>query len=122
MHTDSFITDCSGCELELLAAVGVADSYFSRDRGSTRCFRPEELVEDLSLAIRIKVQLVVHDVASADIGYVFHAVGVRARHVVPDVLPPAKASFNDFEFVRDKHQSFVCIAFNQLQVVFPAQH
>jgi len=100
VYAVSFIRDRSGSELELLAAVGVADAYFSRDRGSHGSFGPEELVEDLPLAAGIEVQLVVRDVASADVGHVFHAVAVRARHVVPDVLPPALASFNDFKTIR----------------------
>jgi len=99
VYAVSFIRDRSGSELELLAAVGVADAYFARDRGSHGSFGPEELVEDLSLAAGIEVQLVVHDVMSADVCHVFHAVAMRARHVVPDVLPPALASFNDFEIV-----------------------
>mmetsp|Transcript_2173 Transcript_2173/g.1876 ORF Transcript_2173/g.1876 Transcript_2173/m.1876 type:complete len:97 (+) Transcript_2173:1156-1446(+) len=96
MYTYCFVRHRSRGQLLSLVALGVADADLPRDRRSVRSLWPKELIEDLAAALGVEMQLVVGDVALTDGCDVLHAIAVRTRHVVPNVLPPALTSLDNF--------------------------
>ena len=107
------ISTYSWCsELECLAALGLPDAHFARDRGTHCGFRPEELVEHMPLACWVEVQFAVHNIARADVSHVLHPLRVRALHAVPDVLSPPIPCFNDYK------SSILCVELTDVIIEF----